>query len=691
MSIPADTRFTDQWHLQNTVVGEYDLDVVKVWDNYTGKGVKVFVLDSGIDYTNSDLAPNYDQSADHDFENDTDDAAPIGSDDNHGTAVAGIIGAARNGTGVVGVAYDSTLIGYRLAANGFAFTVEAEALQMALAENADVVNMSNGMSYEFWNVDGGHAAFNTAVDALAEQGRDGLGTIIVKSAGNGRDDGHGITSVNSFLAGADTHMIIVAAVDRNGYVSNYSTPGAPVLISAFGTPGEVVTTDRVGAAGYSPDDVATNFNGTSSAAPMISGIASLMLEANSDLGWRDVQTILAYSARHVGSPVGGPVAGAEQSLWAFNGAGNWNGGGLHFNTDYGYGLVDALAAVRLAESWTVTSKSANEISAGKTLLNADTPVAIPDGDLAGTTYSGVLGKAIDVERVTVTVTFTAAATDDLELYIVGPDGLKHKLIDDVAEGNFQPFSGTYKFESQEFRGEDGEGKWKVQIVDDAAGNAMTVSDIKLQVFGSASTKNDTYVYTNEFSDFLDTHSKTLRDTDGGTDLLNAAAVSDAINVNLAKGTGRIDGVDVKIVHIEDIFGGDGNDHLTGSLAANDLSGGRGRDVLAGGKGGDSFVFHVIDDSLAGDRHDLIADFGTGDRIELSGIDTRQKGGDQAFSFIGRHGFDGKVAELDFRLTDKPGAKDDFTTVLADLDGDKHADFQIELAGLHTLKEGDFVL
>ncbi len=98
--------------------------------------------------------------------------------------------------------------------------------------------------------------------------------------------------------------------------------GAPVLVSAFGTPtpppnGEVLTTDRTGTAGFNTNTSAsggdyTGFNGTSAAAPMVTGIVALMLDANENLGWRDVQTILAYSARHVGSAIGGSVAGAER-------------------------------------------------------------------------------------------------------------------------------------------------------------------------------------------------------------------------------------------------------------------------------------------------------------------------------------------------------------------------------------------
>ena len=108
---------------------------------------------------------------------------------------------------------------------------------------------------------------------------------------------------------------------------------------------------------------------------MVTGVVSLMYDANAGLGWRDVQSILASSARHVGSDVGGGIAGSEHYAWDFNAAGTWNGGGQHFSNDYGYGLVDALAAVRLAETWllggaTTAATTANEFTNTMDVLNA---------------------------------------------------------------------------------------------------------------------------------------------------------------------------------------------------------------------------------------------------------------------------------------------------------------------------------
>jgi subtilisin family serine protease len=708
MSLPTDDQFAQQWHLHNTVTGQYDLDVVKVWDDYTGKGIKVAVIDDGFDHDHPDLAPNYDVDLDKDFgsDPDDDDAAPALDDDNHGTSVMGIIGAARNGTGVVGVAYDATLIGYRITYDVATDVWTANfvnALDSAVESGAEVANMSFGGAYDYDQYTGADnvVAERAAIDHALTDGRGGLGIVLVKSAGNSRSSA---TDVNHNQEDNNTGEIIVAAVNRDGFISNYSSYGTPILVSGFGSPGgsagEIVTTDRLGDNGYEAGDFMHTFNGTSAAAPMVSGVAALVLQANPDLGWRDVQTILADTARHVGSAVdGATIAGYELNPWNWNDATNWNGGGMHYSRDYGYGLVDAWAAVRLAESWTAVSTSANQKS--QTLDVLDAATTVPDNNVTGATFTGHLDKSIDVERVTVTMDIQSDWISDLGVYLTGPDGHRYSL--SVNQNNLATgaYTGTFTYETQAYRGvASGEGSvsagdWSVYVTDTAnSGYDTVLSDIKIKFYGSAASKSATYVYTDEFSDFTadGSHSKNLNDTDGGVDTLDAAAVSAASTVNLTKGTGKIDGVAMKIKGIEDVFGGDGNDRLTGNGSANALSGGRGKDVLAGGKGGDSFLYHVVADSLVGKHHDMIKGFGKGDHIDLSDIDTSAKDGDQGFRFLASKAFDGKhPAELDFDVTDKKGTAHDVTMVFADLDGDRNADFQIELTGAHALTKADFLL
>jgi|GEM_PF-5019325 len=140
LALPTDTLFSSQWHL-DTASG-YDINVTDVWDDYTGQGVTVSVYDQGVDSSHSDLDGNFDFANQYSTVTQATDGRPVGSGDNHGTAVAGLIGAERNGTGVVGVAYDSTLVAIYDPLSGTA-TDFANRLELgyAHAANFDVSNV----------------------------------------------------------------------------------------------------------------------------------------------------------------------------------------------------------------------------------------------------------------------------------------------------------------------------------------------------------------------------------------------------------------------------------------------------------------------------------------------------------------------------------------------------------------------
>src|SRR5262249_23324684 len=95
---------------------------------------------------------------------------------------------------------------------------------------------------------------------------------------------------------------------------------------------------------------------------------------------------------------------------------------------------------------------------------------------------------------------------------------------------------------------------------------------------------------------------------------------------------------------------------------------------------------------AGSR-DVITDFQSGlDHIDLSSIDANpSRAGDQGFKFIGTQGFSGKGAELHFQTFDQPGTANDITVVSGDINGDRVADFEIELSGIVSMKASDFLL
>ena len=196
----------------------------------------------------------------------------------------------------------------------------------------------------------------------------------------------------------------------------------------------------------------------------------------------------------------------------------------------------------------------------------------------------------------------------------------------------------------------------------------------------------------------------------GIDTVSFAGSSAAVTVSLATGRATGAGTDT-LMSIENVTGsgqadrisGDSGDNRLFGLGGNDVvrggkghdvvSGGLGKDVLAGGGGDDVFVFRSAAEAGIADGHDIIADFRSGDdRIHLADIDANgTRSGNQAFHFIGTEGFHKIAGELHAVKLDRAGSANDVTVVAGDTNGDGKADFQIELKGLHTLQQGDFIL
>ena len=241
--VPSDYGM-NSWHLNSSYA--YNTNVTTVWDEYRGAGIDVGVLDDGFDYNHTDLSANYDRSRDRDFEN-GDYNAFYGSGQNHGTAVAGVIAADDNGSGAVGVAPDSTIIGYKMGYGSTSLNTIGNILNYAV-NHVDVFNNSWGFSDAF--VDNIHYSYFSSIanglENHADNGRGGLGTVTVFSAGNSRTIGD---DVNYHGMGNSPYTIAVGAIDSDGEYSYFSTPGAAVLVSAGGS--GIYTSDVSGSAGYS--------------------------------------------------------------------------------------------------------------------------------------------------------------------------------------------------------------------------------------------------------------------------------------------------------------------------------------------------------------------------------------------------------------------------------------------------------
>jgi Ca2+-binding RTX toxin-like protein len=600
VSLPSDPLFADQWYLYQGGRPGVDINVLPAWADHTGRGVKIAVVDTTIEATHPDLAPNYDAS----LELPDDPLRLPDSGSIHGTATAGLIAAARNGLGIVGVAYEASITQMPILASGVATHGQARIEEVfALLKTFDVAAQVWALRWPFTGgpTDREWAGMHAGLVASVEEGRGGLGTVSVASSGNDR---YTNSYIDANMTGftASRHVISVGAVGQDGRVSSYSNPSATLMVvapSSASLYGDITTTDRTGAEGIDPGDWTSQFGGTSTSGPLVSGVAALVLDANPDLGWRDVQAILALSARHTGHEIGGTMSHPERNPWRITGTEDWNGGGMHFSNDYGFGLVDARAAVRLAESWQPAARtSANEVAAVAPRWSGS--LLVPDSDPAGLSFTFTITDDIRVEHIALHVDLVSGIASQVDIRLYSPDGTRADLAPNAGDDSvYRPWT----FGANGFLGEIAAGTWRVEIRDEKSGGPMTVRDLALTVFGGAESDDDHYVYTDEFARFASQDGRGLLQDAAGHDVLNAAAVTGAMVIDLRPGAqSRIAGQTLTIdaaTLIEDAIGGDGNDILRGHVGANLLMGARGKDRLIGLGGADTLLGGDGDDILTG--------------------------------------------------------------------------------------------
>src|SRR5438093_330642 len=259
-------------------------------------------------------------------------------------------------------------------------------------------------------------------------GRGGRGVVLVRSAGNGREE---LLNANDDGYENDPRAICVASVRQDGRVASYSNPGACLLVAAPGGDSDVgiFTTDRQGSAagfntGVYTNDFAdyvfsTEIVGTSFSAPQISGLVALMISANANLTWRDAQQILILSARHLDL--------SDPDL-------RTNGAGFRVSHNVGFGVPDAGRAVALARGWlnrpapaTVTLTATNSQSIADDglrvwITNTDATQAVPS-NLASVPSTPGLGPHADVPTATLPLVDAGLATNTITLDLSGKAAL----------------------------------------------------------------------------------------------------------------------------------------------------------------------------------------------------------------------------------------------------------------------------
>ena len=464
------------WHLVNTgqsggTPGE-DLRITDAWAQADGTGVRVAIVDSGIEVVHEDLLPNVVAGGSFNYRPGehfgSDYPLPCGAGNVHGTAVAGIV-AARGGNAIggAGVAPAASMVGL----NPLSTNMDAD-----IAHALGYQRRVNAIYANSWgSPDGGalwpsDASFDNTIEQGLAHGRDGLGSIFVFPAGNGgfvRDNANFDGYVNK------RGQITVCAVDDNGERPWYGETGANVLVCApsSNTRSAITTTGL-------DNRYIGDFTGTSASSPMVSGTVALMLQANPQLSWRDVQLILASTARR-NSP--------DNAGWSEN-------FGLWHHPEFGFGTVDAAAAVAAAPGWATVGGSAEQKSCQFEARNPGLP--IPDNSLADAVSDSLVVNDCDIQAIEfIEVRFTAEHTysGDLQVDLISPNGLQSRLanpricLDDPSSSRPNAvFCGGYddwRFGSVRHMNEPAAGNWILRVADLQAGDTGIFQGWQMRIWG----------------------------------------------------------------------------------------------------------------------------------------------------------------------------------------------------------------
>ena len=294
----------------------------------------------------------------------------------------------------------------------------------------------------------------------------------------------------------EPYLIGVTALNAFDLKSSYSTPGTSAWISGYGgedgsTDPAMMTTDLMGCdrgynqsssviTGDSNCDYMQNFNGTSSAAPSVSGAIALILEANSNLTWRDIKHILASSATQIDNSRSKTYESVDLYKWTTNAA------GFKHHPWYGFGKINVQSAITLAEAYvlgslgTFVNTSGTQTSIGGTITSNQRSIFTTKK----ITLSAPAGSSNFVEFIKLSLGFDHADPEEISVELKSPDGTTVTVLQPFTLKTSNPSNNDFDMGISSFYGESISGDWTLIITDytdDGVGG--TLDNWSIKVYG----------------------------------------------------------------------------------------------------------------------------------------------------------------------------------------------------------------
>jgi len=446
-----DPHWEEMWylHCDDDEKGcQASMRVTDAWKaGYHGENVVITILDDGIESTHPDLRANYDPLASIDI-NDK-DANPLPrydttNENKHGTRCAGVVAATKNNfICSVGIAHEANIGGIRMLDGDVTDSVEASSLNYNF-HYISIYSASWGPDDDGKTVEGPGPLAKRALQTGASEGREGKGSIFVWASGNGGSnqdscacDGY----INSI------YTIGVSSISENGlrpwYLEACSSTIAATYSSGEQEEGKVVTTDL-------HSSCTNHHTGTSASAPMASAIIALMLQANSELTWRDVQHIIVRTASSTN---------LKAPDWTVNGA------GFNVSHVFGYGLMNAVAMTTVAKGWKRVpeqnecfSKTDGQI---RDIMGKQTLVV----EMGTNGCYGNSDQVSFLEHVVLKISLRHSKRGDLQIFLTSPAGTRSEILHRRTFDRSRDGFNKWEFMTTHHWGENPMGTWILEIED----------------------------------------------------------------------------------------------------------------------------------------------------------------------------------------------------------------------------------